>query len=389
MASIRKRTRKKGTVYQVRWRDPATKEDRSETFDTLKEARFFLDHAEKPARADSDASPKLADTLDRWIDVCRTTGYRGHEPVEKSTLRPYQLQAKHVKELAGREETKKLTPKRCAEIRDLLLSNFSRPFAIKLLRSFKSALNQAVIDDVIKTNPAALITISKTTRDDKREKATIPERAVIRQLLKKVDWLSSDKNKNPQQRKVWKRYQALMYTLVFSGMRPGEALGLPWNKVDFKAGTIDVVQDLDHDGTIGRLKTQNSYRKIPMPDIAMKKLAEYKKTAPGNADALVFANGKGNPESYHNVMNRMWYGILKHCDLMKEGDKPPFRFYCLRHVRASLEIASGATPKEIMMLMGHSSITVTFDVYGHLFASDNKARHRRAEKIAKALISVA
>jgi integrase len=49
--------------------------------------------------------------------------------------------------------------------------------------------------------------------------------------------------------------------------------------------------------------------------------------------------------------------------------KPPYNFHALRHAAASLFIEQGWTPKKIQTLMGHSSIQVTFDIYGHLFPS--------------------
>jgi len=48
-------------------------------------------------------------------------------------------------------------------------------------------------------------------------------------------------------------------------------------------------------------------------------------------------------------------------------------------------IASGATPKEIMVEMGHSSIQITFDTYGHLFPEDDEQRRQRAEVMATKL----
>ena len=59
----------------------------------------------------------------------------------------------------------------------------------------------------------------------------------------------------------------------------------------------------------------------------------------------------------------------------------------MRHVRASMEIKGGANPKEIKSLMGHSSIKVTYDVYGHLFQDHEDRRAARANQIAASLIT--
>ena len=67
---------------------------------------------------------------------------------------------------------------------------------------------------------------------------------------------------------------------------------------------------------------------------------------------------------------------------------PHFGFHSLRHVASSLFIAYlGWTPKRVQEVMGHSSITVTFDLYGHLF--EDKAADREAMKKIEAAIAAA
>jgi integrase len=60
----------------------------------------------------------------------------------------------------------------------------------------------------------------------------------------------------------------------------------------------------------------------------------------------------------------------------------------LRHVRASMEIDSGANAKEITMLMGHSSVKITYDVYGHLFEDHAERRAQRAGQLENQLLSL-
>ena len=66
---------------------------------------------------------------------------------------------------------------------------------------------------------------------------------------------------------------------------------------------------------------------------------------------------------------------------------PKYNLHSLRHFRASLLIADGANPNEVQAEMGHSTITVTYDLYGHLFKDDaaDKLRRDRAERLAEAL----
>jgi integrase len=55
------------------------------------------------------------------------------------------------------------------------------------------------------------------------------------------------------------------------------------------------------------------------------------------------------------------------CEITKTDGKPKFGIHALRHAAASLFIEQGWPPKKIQVILGHSSINMTFDVYGHLF----------------------
>jgi integrase len=98
-------------------------------------------------------------------------------------------------------------------------------------------------------------------------------------------------------------------------------------------------------------------------------------------DDLVFPTWTGGVESNSNIAHRGWYPPLKACGMLSENG-PKYPLKSLRHVRASLEIHNGATAKELQLLMGHSSVQITFDVYGHLFKDHIESRAARAEEIA-------
>jgi integrase len=83
------------------------------------------------------------------------------------------------------------------------------------------------------------------------------------------------------------------------------------------------------------------------------------------SDDLVFVNAKGGPVSYSNLYHRHYRPLFDSTE-----DRPRLahiKFHRLRHFAVSTWIESGFPPKKIMSFAGHSSITVTFDTYGHLF----------------------
>jgi integrase len=107
------------------------------------------------------------------------------------------------------------------------------------------------------------------------------------------------------------------------------------------------------------------------------------KLASGDGD-IVFTNANGRIVAYSNFHTYVWRPLLDACGL-------DYEFHSLRHAAASLFIETlGWSPKRIQTVMGHSSITMTFDRYGHLFDStDDAAAMQRLEAAVTATKSVA
>ena len=92
----------------------------------------------------------------------------------------------------------------------------------------------------------------------------------------------------------------------------------------------------------------------------------------------MFPNTIGNIETMTNIRARCWAPLQVKCGLMADGGKrntkgepildPRYNFHMLRHAAASLFIQYlGWAPKRLQTVMGHASVTLTFDLYGHLF----------------------
>lgn len=216
-----------------------------------------------------------------------------------------------------------------------------------------------------------------------RWKALIPSHEEVKLLLAYSQSLTNSTNRVFY--KAWSRYAPFFFVLIYSGMRPCEAIGLPWKNVDFERNTIKVTQDATEDREIGLPKSASAYRTIHMPDLAMVELKKWQLKFPESKYGLVFPNWQGEIESHANITNRGWYTLQRFCGLVTIGNKPKYALKSLRHVRASLEIHNSATAKEIQMLMGHSTVKITFDVYGHLFKDHEESRAARANVIAEQL----
>ena len=206
-----------------------------------------------------------------------------------------------------------------------------------------------------------------------RHKARVmmPSRAEMKKIFAALDKLATQSNKRSA--KAWRRWRALIRTAVFTGMRASELRGLHWEDVDLAGNGIGVTRRADERNIIGPVKSASSRRVIPISHGLTALLREWKLECPPGD--LVFPNWRGNIESVGNVHRRAWTPILQRIG-------KHYTFHSLRHFHASLLIASGATPREVMEEMGHSGIQITFDTYGHLFPDDEDARQERANRIA-------
>lgn len=171
-------------------------------------------------------------------------------------------------------------------------------------------------------------------------------------------------------------WRTLYLLAIHTGLRRGELLGLRWRDVDMRKGLLHVRRSLgrirnrvtDREGEGPRyiveeasLKSRYSRRTVDLSQTA----AEALMTLPAGDDPkrdFVFRSQTGGPIDPDNV-DRAFKRHLTAAGL------PEIRFHDLRHTHASLLIAAGVHPKAIQARLGHSSITTTLNVYGHLMPS--------------------
>lgn len=163
--------------------------------------------------------------------------------------------------------------------------------------------------------------------------------------------------------KKYTRYYPLLYTAIFTGMRRGEILALTWHDVDFKHKTIRVNKSV-YKNTVVDPKTLASNRKVDMTNELCQVLQEHKKNR-NKVTTLVFPNKEGKFMDPDNLVERFFKKLTGDCGLYS------IRWHDLRHTYVSLLIAAGVPIKYIQSQVGHSSIQVTMDRYGHLLPDVN------------------
>ena len=163
-----------------------------------------------------------------------------------------------------------------------------------------------------------------------------------------------------------KRYQGLVLLGAYGGLRASELMGLRAKRVDLLRGRIEVAEtvvDIEGHLHFGPPKTRSSRRTVPIPRVVVDALDEHLRSHPAGPDDLVFRSPTGAPLRLTNWRRRAWYPAVKRAAL------GGLRVHDLRHTAVALWIEAGASPKEVSARAGHTSVSFTFDRYGHLMPS--------------------
>jgi len=222
MSDIRKRTGKRGVTYQVRYASRAAKTGYAyKTFDTLKEARAFLESGDAlKAGATPNRHLSVEEGVRKWLDVCEKEGRGGRDPVTPYTLKTYRYRAGIINDYEWPKPLSELSAPDVVEFRSWLLRNHSRDQARKVLSYFHSMVLELVNRGFLQHDFAAGVRVAATSRYD--EPVTIPSERDIHALLRAADRLAN--SKNLQIARTWERYRPMLYLAVDSGMRPQEYL---------------------------------------------------------------------------------------------------------------------------------------------------------------------
>lgn len=162
-------------------------------------------------------------------------------------------------------------------------------------------------------------------------------------------------------------YPTLVYTTAYVGLRWGELAGLRLSKVDPLRRTIRVDEQLIEvkgELSYGPPKSAAGRRTVTMPRFLCEMVGAAMGSKTAKKSGLVFPSPNGEPMRRGNFRRRVWLDAVK---AAKVGEG--FRFHDLRHTAVALAIAQGAHPKAIQERLGHASVSLTLDRYGHLFPS--------------------
>jgi integrase len=295
-------------------------------------------------------SPTVAEAADRWLNRVEAEGR------ERGTLAQYRQHVMlHIAPRIGKVKLANLTPPKVEAFRDDLLAKLSRPMARKVLTSLKSLLKVAKHAHV-----AADVSVGSSKRSERKLEVSsdIPTPAEVRRL---VDAAKDDA-----------RVRALLLTAALCGLRASELRGLRWADVKLKDGELQVRQRADRYNKIGAPKSASSTRSIPLAPEVEAALKVWKLACPKGELDLVFPTGTG-AIMYHRSMLDSLAPVMVAAGVVDKRGAPKYGLHAFRHFFASWCInrrADGGRElpaKVVQGLLGHGSIVMTLDRYGHLF----------------------
>ncbi|MGH2407135.1 MAG: tyrosine-type recombinase/integrase [Candidatus Limnocylindrales bacterium] len=182
------------------------------------------------------------------------------------------------------------------------------------------------------------------------------------------------------------RYRALYVIALGTGLRQGELLGLRWRDVDLEAGRLQVRHTLacvEGGLTLLEPKSDRSRRTVMLPEVVTAGLRAHRTRQPMEQlvagsrwvdSGHVFTSTIGTP-LHGSTVTRAFQAALTRSEL------PQSRFHDLRHAAATFLLAQGFTLEDVKNLLGHSSIVLTSNTYGHIL-------ERRQREVARGMDAV-
>jgi integrase len=346
------------------------------TFDRKKDADNYRATVKVDIKAGVHTSGKhtVADAGAKWITDAE-------DRLEPATVESYrQHLSQHITPYLGAVKLSQLTVPIVRNFMDRLRKDGRSPAMIKrVVGDFGSILADAQERGLVAQNVVRSLSHRKKRREAERRQrrrlkvgADIPTPEEIRAIVAHLQG----------------RWRPLLLTAIFTGLRASELRGLRWEDVDLKKEVLHVRQRADKFNAMGKPKRPSGQRTVPMPPILVNTLREWKLACPKSEVDLAVPTGAGEIEYHSNIVTRGLAPVQIAAGVVTKGGKAKYTgLHALRHFYASWCInrkedgGLGLPLKNVQHRLGHSTIQMTADVYGHLFPTgDDGAELAAAQK---------
>ena len=317
------------------------------TFTTLAGAKAWRQDAQVALRAGPMAIPSpvtVAEVAEGWLEGAKDGSVRDRSGriYKPATVRGYERGLRlRVLPAIGHLKLSEVRRSDVQAVVDSMLGEGKAPRTIQnTIDPLRSIYRRAMRREQVVVNPTVQLEVPATR--GRRDRVASPEEG--RRLLSALP--SED--------------QALWATAMYGGLRRGELRGLRWSDLDLGRNVISVERAWDDSEGEIEGKTEAAKRRVPIGSELRRFLVEHKLRTGRDGDALVFGVSALSPFEPSTVRRRA-LAAWKAAGVGRIG------LHECRHTFASLMIAAGVNAKALSSYMGHASITITLDRYGHLF----------------------
>lgn len=348
--------------FQARYSHLGRQVGAPDTFLTKTDARRWLSSVETDlARGDhfdeSVGSVKFEQYALRWLEE-RALRHRTREMYE-SQLRKWifpTFQSVSLKDIT--------TPHVRSWRAGLLKTHLAENTVAKIYRLFRTIMETAVEDGLLRANPVKLKGASK-------ERVHLRPEVTFRDVVRLAEVIESE-------------FSALVWTAATSGLRFGELTALRRFDVDTSTGQLRVLKSLSFEKGVGPVlgppKSSSGERMVTVDPVTFELLRKHIDTFTGpEADALVFRSIKGSP-----LLNRYFQPSWDRAKRKAEVN-PEIRFHDLRHLAGTTTASSGASTKELMARLGHSTPDASLRYAEATEARDAEIASNIGDRIAREL----
>jgi len=383
MASLKKR----GKTYFI----TASLGFKEDKITRIRKTATFTPPAELSEKQGRKAAEEFARDFEK---ACRgLTNYNDNMTLSElakwyyTSIAPHKLKAQSLESYQQKINTlvlNKLGDKKLRDLKPAFLANYFRQLKLSGGRSgqplsansvkttmlmLSAIFTAAVKAEIISVNPVSRFDTPK--KDDTQHVALTPEQArLFMERLGKVENIG---------------IRGLLLAALLTGARTGELRALEWGDINLSNGLININKSADRKGRVTTPKTKASNRIIRATPFLLNFLIRHRR------DVQYYAVGMGELWTENNLVfpdkDGGYIGIAKPAQTIKilikdTGIPADFHPHSLRHSFASLLIDSGADVKTVQEVLGHSSASMTLDVYGHSFAV---SRARAMEAVTDAI----
>lgn len=258
-----------------------------------------------------------------------------------------------------------------------------RHSSIKTVRGvLRPAFQMAVDDDCLKKNPFSFELAGVIAND------SVPREALTKEQMDKFLKFVHDDN-------VYCKYYEAVYILFHTGMRISEFFGLTISDLDMENRIIDINHQLQRTSrmkyVIETTKTRAGTRKLPMTEgvfrcfqaILEDREPPYIEKVIDGYTGFLYLDKQGLPMVALHWEHRLNHMVNRYNEIYRV-QMPSITPHICRHTYCSNQARAGMNPKTLQYLMGHSDISITFNVYTHLGLDDAAAELERMEAVETA-----